>query len=73
MLDAEDSLALCLARAGERQSFSVLETPGSFGIDGKAHYRIEGDSFIVMQRDGQVRTILGYPAREILHAMRRIG
>ena len=73
ILDTEDSLALCLALAGERQSFQVIETPGNFGVEWEAHYRIDGESFVVIEPEGRVRTILGYPTRAILQAMRRIG
>ena len=32
ILDPADSLALCLAQDGERQNFSILETPTKFQI-----------------------------------------
>jgi hypothetical protein len=70
LLDPEDNLALCLARDGERQSFTVTETAVSFGIEWNANYRIDGDAFIVAEHSGQTKTILGYPTRELLQAMR---
>lgn len=70
LLDPEDNLALCLARDGERQSFTITETAVSFGIEWNAHYRIDGDAFIVAEHSGQTKTILGYPTRELLQAMR---
>ena len=73
ILDTEDSLALCLARAGERQSFHVIETPGEFGVEWEANYRIDGPSFVIIEPEGRVRTISGYPTRAILQAMSRIG
>ena len=33
VLDPADKLALCLARDGERQRFSILETPTNFQIE----------------------------------------
>ena len=65
LLDPEDNLALCLARDGERQSFTVTETATSFGIEWNANYRIDGDAFVVAEHSGRIRTILGYPTREI--------
>lgn len=70
LLDPEDNLALCLARDGERQSFTVTETAVSFGIEWSAHYRIDGEAFIVAEDSGQTKTILGYPTRELSQAMR---
>jgi hypothetical protein len=70
LLDPEDNLALCLARDGERQSFTVTETAVSFGIEWNANYRVDGDAFIVAEHSGQTKMILGYPTRELLQAMR---
>ncbi len=71
MLDAEDGLALCLARAGERRPFTVAETPTSYSIQWEASFRIDGDRFIIIEEPGQVQFILGYPTRQILQALRR--
>ncbi len=73
LLDIEDGLALCLARMGERQPFHIIETPTQFGIEWAASYRIEGEKFIVSEPSGQVRTIIGYPTREISQVIERIG
>jgi hypothetical protein len=72
ILDPEDSLALCLARDGDRQPFTVTETATNFGIEWNAEYRIEGDRFIVAEQSGRIRTIIGYPTREILRAVRGV-
>lgn len=66
MLDPEDGLALCLARDGERQDYSVLETATNFQIGWNAHYQIEDDLFMVVTQDGRMHSILGYPTKEIL-------
>ena len=71
VLDPADSLALCLARAGERQSFTINETPTQFAIDWQANFQIEDDQFIVFEKDGQTRTIIGYPIRELKRYIRR--
>jgi hypothetical protein len=65
LLDMVDSLALCLARDGERQNFSILETPTSFQIAWEAQYLIDGEAFTIATKDGNVRTILGYPTKDI--------
>jgi hypothetical protein len=72
MLDPEDGFALCLARDGVEQPFTIFDTPTQFGIEWNADYQIDGDAFIVADRSGGVRTIIGYPTREILQAMRWI-
>lgn len=61
VLDPADNLALCLARDGERQSFTMTETGTQFAIDWQANYQIEGEQFIVFNKSGQTRTIIGYP------------
>jgi len=71
MLDPEDGLALCLARGGETQPFTITETTTNFSIEWEATYQIDGDVFIVAERSGQIRSVLGYPTREILRATRR--
>ena len=70
LLDVEDGLALCLARMGERQPFHIIETPTQFGIEWTANYRIEGEKFVVIEPSDQVRTIIGYPTREIFQVIR---
>lgn len=73
MLDPEDGLASCLARAGDPQPVTITETPTTFGIEWAANYRIEGALFIVAERSGQVRSILGYPTQAIMQAARRVS
>ncbi|MDI6769181.1 MAG: hypothetical protein QMD04_05840 [Anaerolineales bacterium] len=70
ILDSEENAALCLARDGEKQTFTVFDTTTQFGIEWTATYHIEGDTFIVREESGQKRIIIGYPTREILHATR---
>jgi hypothetical protein len=71
ILDPADSMALCLAQDGERQNFSILETPTNFQIAWEAQYLIDGETFSVATKDGSVRTILGYPTRDIENIIRR--
>ena len=70
-MDIEDSLALCLARDGERQSFSILETPNNVQIVWEAQYIIDGERFVVTTTDDRVRTIVGYPTREIENSIKK--
>ena len=72
-MDPEDHLALCLARDGERQAFSILETHTKFQVVWEARYEINGDAFILVMKDGDIRTIWGYPLREIEDMIRRVG
>ncbi len=71
ILDPSESLALCLARAGERQTFDIIETPTQFAVDWQANFQIEDDQFIVFEKDGQTRAIMGYPIRELKRYIRR--
>jgi len=71
MLDPEDGLALCLARGGDREPFTITETPANFIIEWNARYWIDGDAFIVIERSGRIRIVFGYPTREILRAICR--
>lgn len=71
ILDPADSMALCLAQDGERQNFSILETPTNFQIVWEAQYLIDGETFTITTKDGRVRAILGYPTREIENTIRK--
>ena len=61
MLDCQDGRALCLAKDGEKQPVRILETPEKLAIEWKENYHIEGDEFIVTEKSGQIKVILGYP------------
>ncbi len=71
MLDAKDQLALCLARGGKAQPFSIKETNADFKIEWTVGYQIKGDKFIVRQRFGKTSVISGYPTPEIMQAVER--
>lgn len=73
MLDPEDGYAMCLARDGDRQPFQIVETAEQVSIAWHADYEIVGDHFVVRDREGRERQILGYPTREILDAVNRLG
>ncbi len=69
MLDSEDNLALCLARGGEEQEFTIMETSSTCRIEWNASYRIDGDILVVIERSGQVTTISGNATRAIQQAI----
>jgi len=69
MLDPAEGFALCLAQDGDAQPFTITETATNFSIEWKADYRIDGDVFIVAERSGRIRSISGYPIREIGRAI----
>jgi hypothetical protein len=71
LLDPQDGLAVCLARDEEPQPHTIIETSSSFGIDWQMTYRIKAEMFVVIDRAGRTKTIMGYPTREILAASRR--
>ncbi len=66
VLDCEDELALCLAKDGEEQSFTIIDTPAQFSIDWNSNYYIDGEKFIIIEPSGKIRTIIGYPIMQIL-------
>ncbi|MBU0559653.1 MAG: hypothetical protein KKD86_13185 [Bacteroidetes bacterium] len=68
ILDTQDKLALCLARYGERQPFTITETNTNYSIGWNLEYQINGNSFIILDQLGQIKTIIGYPIDEILSA-----
>lgn len=72
MLDPGDNLALCLARDGEEQPFTITEDSTKFLIEWNAYYHIEADAFIVTESSGRNRTIQGYPTADIPKAARRL-
>ncbi|MBU0490256.1 MAG: hypothetical protein KKA73_10845 [Chloroflexi bacterium] len=73
LLDFQDSLALCLARDGDPQPVNIMETTGRFAIEWDLTYHIEENSFIVSDRLGRTRRIVGYPTHEVLDAIQSAG
>lgn len=71
LLDPSDHLALCLACDGDPRPVNITESAGTFAIGWEMTCQISGDRFIVADQSGQSRTIIGYPMREIAHAIQR--
>jgi hypothetical protein len=69
VLDGDDHLALCLAVDGNRQPVTIFETPSQFGIEWTGTFEIDRDVMIYHDRNGETRTILGYPTKAILVAL----
>lgn len=71
LLDAEDSLALPLAAAGSRLPITITETPERFAIEWAGSFRFEGEAMIFADNVDSLRTIIGYPTRQVLAALER--
>jgi hypothetical protein len=71
MLDAEDSFAVQLLAAKTRLPFAITETPQRFAIEWSGSFRLDRDVFIFTDNAGMIRTILGYPGRQIAAALAR--
>ena len=65
LLEPGEQLALELARHGEEQAFTILETPHNVAIEWALAYQIRDDSFITISESGRITTIQGYPIDEI--------
>ena len=66
LLDTDDDLALCLMKDFAEQQYVINETPRDYSIEWEANYQIDGNAFIVCKKSGQMKTIFGYPTKEIL-------
>ena len=61
-----NTLAARLARDGDPEDVYFEETDTRFAIRWKGEYRVDGNTFVSIDRDaGRVVTILGYPFRQI--------
>src|SRR5215470_8272395 len=60
LLDKEDGLAAPLARDGDPELVHIKENDTTLAIEWKGRYRIDGATFIYIDRRG-MRAILGYP------------
>jgi hypothetical protein len=72
LLDTEDEFAMCLAREGQEQPYKIMETASQFAIDWPAAFSLEGDCFMVYERTGKTKAIMGYPLAEIRAAIERV-
>ena len=66
ILDPADHLAARVARDGESEHLFFEETDTTFAIGWKGNYRLDGDTFVYIDRDtGRMSSIVGYPTRKI--------
>jgi hypothetical protein len=66
ILDPADHLAARLARDGDPEPLYFEETDATFAIGWKGNYRIDGNTFVYIDRDtGRMSSIIGYPTRKI--------
>lgn len=72
ILDTEDNFAICLVKADVKQKFKIIDTPSQFGFDWDHKYQINGNKFTVINKMGGIRTIIGYPLKEIEKIKQRI-
>jgi hypothetical protein len=73
ILDPDEGRARCLSIDGEKHPIPIIEASPGSGIDWDSEYRIKGSLFTVLEYSGSVRTILGYPTRQIEEAIRQQG
>lgn len=66
ILDIVDKLAICLLRDKKKQKFKVVETQSQFYFDWEYNYYIKGESFVVVDKIGNKRAILGYPINHLI-------
>jgi len=67
LLDPAEDLALPVAQAGDPLPVQIEETDKTFAIEWMGTYRIDGPAFVYIEKDSKrVRSILGYPTRDIL-------
>jgi len=66
LLDPSDQLAVPLARDGDPEPFHIEENETTFTIDWRGRYRVEGSTFVYMDREtGKLATIQGYPTHKL--------
>ncbi len=74
MLDPSDGSAACLARDGIQEPVQIEERDSALAIEWPSSYRIDGAAMVFVERStGRVETVLGYPARQVALAARRIA
>lgn len=72
MLDAEDGLAYCLVRDGERRRTpGRAETRQRFAVAWDSEFSVEHDCFLSRSADGTVTAWPEYPAEAIQEGIRR--
>lgn len=73
ILDPSDDRGHCLCRDGSRIPLTVVDRGEQIAIEWTGSYEIEGDGFTFVDLRSRVRTVLGYPTREIQAAAARLA
>jgi hypothetical protein len=73
ILDPSDGRGHRLCHDGSRASLAVIDLGDQVAIEWTGSYQIEGDAFAFVDSRGGVRTVLGYPTREICAAAARLA
>jgi hypothetical protein len=71
VLDPDDGSARCLVTDGRPLSTGITETAESFAVEWTAQFRIDGEAMTFIER-GRVRSVVGYPVRDIRRAIGRM-
>ena len=73
ILDPSDGRGHCLCRDGSRAPLTVVDRGDQVAIEWTGSYQIDGEAFTFVSLRGGVRTVLGYPTREIQAAAARLA
>jgi hypothetical protein len=66
LLDPVDHLAVRVARDGDCEPVTIVDTDNTFGIDWTGSYQIDGEIFVYLDHESKrVVAIYGYPTAEI--------
>ena len=66
LLDAADHLAARVARDGAPEPVHIEDTDTTFAVEWKGQYRIEGGTFVYLDRhSGSMPAIFGYPTQKL--------
>ena len=66
LLDAADHLAARVARDGDPEAVHIEDTDTTLAVEWKGHYRIEGGTFVYVDRhSGRMTAIFGYPTQKL--------
>jgi hypothetical protein len=72
MLEPAGNLALCLARDGVAQGVTVQETADQLLVAWESVYHMTDTAFTIVEKSGTMRTIYGYPTRQIMQTIQKM-
>ena len=66
LLDADDHLAVRVAREGDPEPVHIEDADTTFTVEWKGQYRIEGETFVYVDaHSGRMTAIFGYPTDKL--------